>query len=159
MNLLMTRAPIAKAEMLIRRPVTEVFEAFVNPDITGKFWFTKGSGRLEPGKEIQWAWEMYGASAQVTVRAVEPHKRILIEWSAYGCPGTVEWQFTPGADGTTFVSITNAGFSGEGDELVTQAMGSTEGFTIVLAGLKALLEHNIRLNLVADRFPAGLAQH
>jgi hypothetical protein len=32
---------------------------------------------------------------------------------------------------------------------------STEGFTWTLAGLKALLEHNIRLNLVADRFPNG----
>ena len=41
---------IAKAEMLIRKPVAEVFEAFVNPDITSKFWFTKGSGRLEAGK-------------------------------------------------------------------------------------------------------------
>jgi hypothetical protein len=30
---------------------------------------------------------------------------------------------------------------------------STEGFTLVLAGLKALLEHNIILNLVPDRFP------
>lgn len=26
--------PSAKAEMLIRKPVAEVFEAFVNPDIT-----------------------------------------------------------------------------------------------------------------------------
>ena len=35
--------PVAKAEMLIRRPVAEVFEAFVNPVITSKFWFTKGA--------------------------------------------------------------------------------------------------------------------
>jgi hypothetical protein len=27
---------------------------------------------------------------------------------------------------------------------------------MVLAGLKAFLEHNIRLNLVADRFPKGI---
>jgi uncharacterized protein YndB with AHSA1/START domain len=35
-----------KAEMLIRKPVAEVFEAFINPEITSKFWFTSGSGRL-----------------------------------------------------------------------------------------------------------------
>lgn len=40
----LTQAPIAKAEMLIRKPVAEVFEAFVNPEITTKFWFTKSSG-------------------------------------------------------------------------------------------------------------------
>ena len=28
-------------------------------------------------------------------------------------------------------------------------------FTWTLAGLKALLEHNVRLNLVADRYPRG----
>ena len=44
--------PIAKAEMLIRKPVAEVFEAFVDLAITPKFWFTKASGRLEPGKQI-----------------------------------------------------------------------------------------------------------
>jgi uncharacterized protein YndB with AHSA1/START domain len=44
------QAPCAKAEMLIRRPVSEVFEAFVDPAITSKFWFTRGSGRLEAGR-------------------------------------------------------------------------------------------------------------
>lgn len=33
--------------MLIRRPVMDVFEAFIDPDITTTFWFTKSSGRLE----------------------------------------------------------------------------------------------------------------
>ena len=53
--------PVAKAEMLIRRPVAEVFEAFVNPVLTSKFWFTKGSGRLEAGKQVKWDWEMYNS--------------------------------------------------------------------------------------------------
>jgi uncharacterized protein YndB with AHSA1/START domain len=152
----LTQAPVAKAEMLIRKPVAEVFEAFIDPALTSKFWFTKGSGRLEPDKQIRWDWEMYDASAQVRVKAIEQNQRILIEWSAYGPPTTVEWIFTPRADNTTFVSITNSGFSGDGDEIVKQAIDSTEGFTFVLAGLKALLEHTIRLNLVADRFPEGL---
>jgi len=48
------KRPVAKAEMLIRKPVAEVFEAFVNPAITSKFWFSKGSGRLEAGEQVQW---------------------------------------------------------------------------------------------------------
>lgn len=62
------------------------------------------------------------------------------------------------ADDTTFVSVTNSGFRGDADTVVTQTISSTEGFTLVLAGLKALLEHNIRLNLVGDRFPAGIEE-
>ena len=54
-----------------------------------------------------------------------------------------------------FVHTTESGFTGDGDKLVKQVTDSTQGFTLVLAGIKALLEHNVRLNLVADRFPKG----
>ena len=145
---------IAKTEMLIRRPVAEVFEAFIDPAITTKFWFTKSSGRLETGKQIRWDWEMYNSSTDVNVKAIEPNKRILIEWGAFDHTTTVEWIFTPRPDNTTFVSITNSGFQGTEEEIAQQAIGSTEGFTFVLAGLKALFEHNINLNLIADRFPS-----
>jgi uncharacterized protein YndB with AHSA1/START domain len=150
------QTPIAKAEMLIRKPVDEVFEAFIDPALTSKFWFTQGSGRLEAGKEITWTWGMYNFSIPVQVKEIEKNKKILIDWPGYGTPTTVEWTFTSRPDGTTFVSIVNQGFTGEADEVVKQAIGSTEGFTLVLAGLKAFLEHNVTLNLVADRFPDGV---
>lgn len=144
-------SPIVKAQMLIRSPVEAVFEAFIDPAITTKFWFTKSSGKLESGKVIQWDWEMYGASAQVNVKAIEKNKRILIEWDDPPC--LVEWLFTQRPDNTTLVSISNWGFSGTDDDVVAQAIDSMGGFTIVLAGLKALLEHNIILNLVSDHYP------
>ena len=149
-------APVAKAEMLIRKPVAEVFAAFVDPAITANFWFTTGSGRLEPGARVQWEWEMYGASAEVDVLEMEPERRILVAWPGEHGPTTVEWRFTP-LGGGTFVSITNSGFAGDVDQMVQQAIDATEGFTLVLAGLKAYLEHGVRLGLVADRFPADIA--
>jgi len=158
-DLQLTQIPVVKTGMLIRKPVGEVFEAFVNPEITTKFWFTKSSGRLEEGKQVQWDWEMYKISIPVTVKLVEPTNRIVIEWPGYGAPNTIEWTFAAQKDGTTFVRITNSGMQGSGDELAKQAMDSMQGFTIVLAGLKALLEHNVVLNLVADRFPKGIEQH
>jgi uncharacterized protein YndB with AHSA1/START domain len=150
-------AIVARTEMRIRKPVEEVFAAFVDPAITSRFWFTRGSGRLEPGKEVRWDWEMYGVSVPVAVRAVETDRRIVVEWNVRGDrPSTIELTFKPLNDGTAFVSIVNGGFAGGADEVVRQALDATEGFTLVLAGLKALLEHGIRLELVADRFPAGL---
>jgi uncharacterized protein YndB with AHSA1/START domain len=158
-HLQLTYRPVAKAEMLIRRPVTEVFEAFANPEVTSKFWFSKSSGRLETGKRVVWEWEMYGVSAQVNVKAVETNKRILVEWLAEeGRPDEVEWIFAPRKDGSTFVSITNSGFSGTADEVVKQAIDSTEAFALVLAGLKALLEKNIELSLISDRHPDLIKQ-
>ena len=60
------------------------------------------------------------------------------------------------ADGTTFVSVINAGFVGSDAEKVKTALDATEGFAFVLAGAKAWLEHEVELNLVRDRFPKGL---
>ena len=158
LNLQLTQVPVTSTGMLIRKPVAEVFEAFVDPNITTKFWFTKGSERLEVGKQVQWDWEMYGISVPVTAKVIEPNKRILIEWLGYSGLTTVEWTFSPQEDATTFVNITESGFTGDGDELVKQVTGSTQGFSLVLAGLKALLEHNISLNLVGDRYPKGVEQ-
>jgi uncharacterized protein YndB with AHSA1/START domain len=158
-NLQLTKAPVAKAEMLIRKPVAKVFEAFINPEITTKFWFTKSSGRLEPGKQVTWTWEMYGVSAQIHVREVQENKRILIDWPYGDVLTTVEWIFTPYSGDATYVSITNSGFQGDADKVVNDALSSTGGFTWVLAGLKALLEHNINLNLIVDAFPKGLREH
>src|SRR5438105_14331176 len=112
-NLQLKQVPITKTGMLIRKPVADVFEAFVNPDITTQFWFTRSSGRLEAGKQVQWHWEMYGASAEVDVKALEANKRILVEWSAYDQPTRVEWLFTPDGADTTFVCITHRGLGGD----------------------------------------------
>jgi uncharacterized protein YndB with AHSA1/START domain len=147
---------VAKAEMLIRKPVEEVFEAFVNPAITSQFWFTKSSGRLDENKKLEWTWEMYNYTAPVKVLSIETNKKIAIEWGSAEDATLVEWVFKS-LDKGTFVSIVNSGFQGDADKLIAQVRDSTEGFTLVLAGLKALLEHNVRLNLVGDRFPEGLS--
>lgn len=155
----LTQVPVTRTAMLIRKPVAEVFEAFVNPAITTRFWFTRSSGRLEVGKVVRWDWEIYGITVPVTAKTIEANKRIVIEWPGSSGPTTVEWTFAPQEDGTTFVSITEKGFTGSGDDLVKQVTNSTQGFTLVLAGLKALLEHNVRLNLIADRYPKGIEAH
>ena len=153
--LTLSRVPVAATGMLIRKPAAEVFEAFVNPALTTQFWFTKASGRLEPGTQVTWDWEMYGVSAVVDVKVVEPHRRIVIEWPGQNGQTTVEWTFTPHPGGT-FVRVTDSGFTGSGDDVTAQALDSLGGFSLVLAGAKALLEHGVRLDLVRDRFPPGI---
>ncbi|MGJ7033600.1 SRPBCC family protein [Niabella hirudinis] len=146
----------AKAEMLIRKPVAMVFGAFIDPAVTTKIWFTKSSGKLETGKTVEWVWEMYNVTVPVRVLDIATHKKIEIEWGNQGTTTTVTWTFTALADDATFVSIVNSGFKGDSDALMAQIRDSTEGFTLVLAGLKALLEHGIQLNLVGDRFPGEM---
>jgi hypothetical protein len=56
----------------------------------------------------------------------------------------------PASDDTTLVVITASGFTGSDDEKVAQAIDSMGGFSLLLAGCKAYLEHGVLLNLVGD---------
>lgn len=145
------RGPIARTHMLIRRPVDVVFEAFIDPAVTSKFWFTRGSERLRQGGNVTWYWDMYGAAAEVSVKALEQNRRIRVEW-----PTPVEWEFAPRGDDATFVNITASGFDGSDEEKVAQAIDSMGGFSFLLAGCKAFLEHGVMLNLTADHNPDAI---
>jgi uncharacterized protein YndB with AHSA1/START domain len=152
-GLQLTNPPEIKAQMLIRSPIGAVFDAFVNPEITTRFWFTKASGALETGKTVVWEWEMYGVSAEVRVKEVVAGSRILMEWGgAESGFTTVEWNFVPYGD-TTFVTITEQGYRGTGDEVLARAIDSMGGFSLVLAAAKAWLEHGLVLAVVADHAP------
>src|SRR5262245_11829552 len=123
-DLRLTKPPTMQTGMLIRKPAAEVFRAFVDPEVTACFWFTKGSAPLEAGRTVEWTWEMYSFSISVTAKVVEPGERLVIEWPGYGSgPTTVEWRFMSRPDGT-FVEITETGFQGDGDVLVKHVTDS-----------------------------------
>ena len=142
--------------MLIRRAPHAVFEAFVDPAITSHFWFSTGSGRLEPGRTVTWRWEMYDLSIPVTATAVEPDDRVVFDWPGQDGSHRVECTFRPHGDDATFVNIRETGFTLQGAALTGALANAREGFTLVLAGAKAWLEHDVELGLVPDRYPPGV---
>ncbi len=151
------KIPVVEAQMKIRKPVSEVFNAFIDPEITTNFWFTKSSGKLEEGKTVIWEWEMYGISIPVLTKEIKANQLISTEW---GDPATtVDYEFQSLSDGSTYLVIRNYGFNMQGDELIETIKDSTGGFTTVIDGLKAWLEHGIRLNLIADKFPTEITNH
>ncbi len=145
----------AKAQMIIHRPVSDVFEAFADPDIMTQFWFPKASGRLEEGKEVKWYVGTGVDAYEITVHvkaAQRPHT-LHIQWGADGAFTDVEWKFESQGDGDTIVRICESGFSGDQSEVVQAALNSTGGFNQVITAAKALLEHGARINVVEDHVP------
>ena len=140
-----------QAQMLIRKPIQEVFEAFINPEITTNFWFTKSTGKLEEGKTITWEWEMYGAKSEVKVLQIIPNQLIKTEWGLFS--NNVDYEFKEMEKGT-LVIIKSYGYSETGDALISVINDNTGGFTTVLDGCKAYLEHGINLRLIEDKFPS-----
>src|SRR5262245_43052734 len=118
----LTKSPVVHTAMLIRRPVSQVFEAIIDSAITSHFWFSKGSGRLVAGRTVQWEWEMYGVSIDVTATEIEPHKLIVMEWLGCSGPTTVTWRFQEVPDGT-FVEVEEAGWNRNGRRVVEVCKG------------------------------------
>lgn len=140
-----------QAQMLIRKPIQEVFEAFINPEITTNFWFTKSTGKLEEGKTITWEWEMYDAKSEVKVLQIIPNQLIKTEWGLFS--SNVDYEFKEMGKGT-LVIIKSYGYSETGEDLLSVINDNTGGFTTVLDGCKAYLEHGINLRLIEDKFPS-----
>lgn len=152
--------PAAKASMLIRKPAAEVFEAFIEPDITSQFWYSRGSGRLDTGKPVTWYWDDYNASSEVTAHAIIKDKLIFFTWPGPdGLATIVNITFTARGSKATYVQVEEKGWEPGMKGLINIIVGQTEGWTLVLAGLKAFLEHGIRLNLVPDQNPNVSAAH
>jgi uncharacterized protein YndB with AHSA1/START domain len=100
---------------------------------------------------------MYGVGSDVAVRAIEPGRRILIDWDLDD-PTEVEWLFEPRGDAQTWVEVENRGFRGTPEEQVARALDSAGGFALVLAGAKIWLEHKIEPRFVLDRHPDARAE-
>ena len=146
--------PAAKAAMLIRKPLHEVFVAMVNPEITSQFWFSKGTGRLDKEKKVKWEWEMYGVSQEVTVQEVIPNRSIAFNWG----DTDVTITFEPKGDNATFISMEETGFAADDPDLIEKIVGQTEGWTLVCAAMKAYLEQGVRIKVVEDRHPDLVAK-
>ncbi|AZB29090.1 SRPBCC family protein [Chryseobacterium balustinum] len=140
-----------QAQMLIRKTIQEVFDAFIDPEITTNFWFTKSTGKLEEGKTITWEWEMYGAKSEVKVLQIIPNQLIKTEWGLFS--NNVDYEFKEMEKGT-LVIIKSYGYSETGEDLLSVINDNTGGFTTVLDGCKAYLEHGVNLRLIEDKFPS-----
>ncbi len=100
---------------------------------------------------------MYNVQTTVIPKEILKNNKISFEW---GKPTTiVEFNFKELRGGSTYVIFTECGFNKSGDELLAAIKDSTGGFTTVLDGLKAYLEHGINLNLIADKYPKEVKQH
>jgi uncharacterized protein YndB with AHSA1/START domain len=143
----MTR-PVAKIELLIRRPAADAYRAFVEPEMLTKFWLRRASQPLALNSQVRWEFLVAGAAATLVVRSMKPNHQIVTAWDD---DTTIEFTFDEIESELTLVRVIQAGFSGAPDEAVAKALDATQGFTLVLCELKALLEQNVRLNAVRDK--------
>src|SRR5262245_39112228 len=121
--------PVAKAAMLIRRPVAVVFDAFVDPGTITKFWLESTTGPLAKGARVEWRFMVPGATETATVTRFDKNEHIAFRWSG---GVTVDMKFVGRGSNATRLDVDVSGF---GDEAIEGVVNATEGFSIVLCDL------------------------
>ena len=139
-----------KVHTKIQKPVAEVFDGVYNPSKLTKYFTTAGaSGPLDPGKTVIWKFADYPGDIPVRVKEVEPDRLIAFEWDAGPNEVTrVEIRFESLEDGSTLVSITEAGWPST-DKGLQLSYQNCQGWTQMSCCLKGFLEYGINLRLGA----------
>ncbi|MEM7256496.1 MAG: SRPBCC domain-containing protein [Pseudomonadota bacterium] len=142
----------AKAQSFVRATPSDVFDAFVDAETMSNFWFTRRDNGLESGEIVYWyvGTEKDAYAIEVRVKELVKPESILIEWWGGEHFTDVHWQIRETEDGYTRLTIEESGFKGSTEEIVANGLNSTAGFNQVIIALKALLEHDAIINVVAD---------
>lgn len=136
----------------ILRPVADVFDAVVRSEILCHYFTDKTTGDLVEGTEVGWTWNHYEFTLPANVDQVIDNKRIELtidsaEWkktTAETYPVKVIFEFEALDDGSTLLSISEAGWRTDADGL-KGSHDNCGGWTHMAMCLKAWLEHGIDL--------------
>lgn len=132
------------AKMKIFKPVSEVFEAIVDPVKIGNYWFSSSSQRWEEGKRITLRYDEYDAKGAIQVREIIANKKIVFSWGEEHNEETVVTiALEELGDAYTVIEINETGLKEDDPEVVHKMMGQKEGWVYMLSCLKGYLEHGI----------------
>ncbi len=131
-------------KMEIRKPAHDVFEAFVDPDKIGNFWFSSSSERWEEGKTVTLRYEEYGAQGDIHVIEMISDQKIVFEWGREdGEPHLVTITFKMTNPASTVVEVSEDGFDENDPDLIPKLVGNKEGWVYMLTCLKGYLEFDV----------------
>lgn len=138
----------AKVQMGILKPVSEVFEAIVDPEIMSKYFISSSTGKMESGKNLTWTWPDFDGEIQIKVGKIEKDKIVSFEWGGSGNNCVVVISLEAKSENKSLVIVTESDWPAD-YKGAKQCMGQVEGWTNFLCCLKAYLEYGINLRVGA----------
>lgn len=138
----------AKVQMGILKPVSEVFEAIVDPEKMSNYFISSSTGIMESGKNLTWTWPDFDGEIQIKVGKIEKDKIVSFEWGGSGNNCVVVISLEAKSENKTLVIVTESDWPAD-YKGAKQCMGQVEGWTNFLCCLKAYLEYGINLRVGA----------
>ena len=140
-----------KAAMQIQKPISEVFEAIVNPEKMTNYFISESTGRMEEGKNLVWKFPEFDFECPIRVGKIEQDKLVSYYWEMDGLELLVEMVLTEKENHSTLVSITEKSRANDLAGL-KWLNGNAFGWSNFLACLKAYTEYGINLRKGAFDF-------
>jgi uncharacterized protein YndB with AHSA1/START domain len=129
-------------KMNILKPANEIFEAFVDPEKIGQFWFSSSSERWAQGKTITLRYEEYNAQGDILIKEIVENEKIVFEWAG---GRIITIAFLPSEKGGTIVEVREEGFDESDEHFIEQLVDNKEGWVYMLSCLKGYMEFGVDL--------------
>src|SRR5690606_4581254 len=120
---------IAMATIQIQKPIEEVFEGIVNPEMMTKYFISESSGRMETGKELNWKFPEFPDKYPIKEIKIETNRLVSFVWDE-GKFVNIKLESLP--DKITLVKVIEDGKTYNEDNL-KWVIGNTEGWANFLA--------------------------
>lgn len=131
----------SKAAITIHKPINEVFEAIVNPEIMTNYFISESTGRLEQGKEVIWKFPEFDEKSPVQTIEIIENKLIVLDWD----PETIiRIELEEDSNKSTTVKVSEEGYQAD-EKGIKWLTSQTQGWANFLACMKAWLEYGVHL--------------
>ena len=137
--------PAFRVQTRIPRPVEEVFDHVVEPELLNSYLTATASTPLEAGASVRWTWPG-GESETVHVDAVERNRRVTLRWRAFKVETEtrVEIAFEAEGDRATVVRVSESGWNADEAGLAS-SYEHCAGWQHMLMCLKARMVYGVDL--------------
>ncbi|MFE3973559.1 MULTISPECIES: SRPBCC family protein [unclassified Peribacillus] len=135
----------------IGKPTNEVFEAIVNPEKIGNFWFSSSSERWEQGRTLTLRYNEYDAEVVIHVLEVEENRKIVYSWGGNAQETVVTITLKELDNTSSIIEVNESGLKEDDPEIIKKMIGQKEGWVYTLTCLKGYLESgvtNLRASLI-----------
>ncbi|WHY55545.1 SRPBCC family protein [Peribacillus simplex] len=127
----------------IVKPTNEVFEAIVDPERIGNFWFSSSSERWEQGRMLTLRYNEYDAEVVIDVLEVKENRRIVFSWGGNDQETIVTITLKELDEMSTIIEVNESGLKEDDPELINKMIGQKEGWVYTLTCLKGYLENGV----------------
>lgn len=138
----------SNAVIQIQKPVKEVFEGIINPEIMTKYFISESNGRLESGKEVIWKFPEFDDYYPIKEIKIENDYSISFVWD----PETVVVITLENYHNHSTIVRVNEKGKALNEKNLKWALENSGGWANFLACMKAYLEYGINLRKGAFDF-------